>query len=183
MDIINYLTGQPLWLAILISVTINIIVSLAGVLPSTFVTGANIIYFGFSGGLAVSIAGEALGAVISFILYRLGIKKLSEKIKRQPSSKFMDKLTAADGSEAMILVFLLRIFPFAPSGLVTLAASLSKMGVAAFALASTLGKIPALIIEAYSVNTVLGWEQEYQAASGIFVLAAFGWYFYRKRRK
>ena len=172
-----------MWLAVLISIIVNILISLAGVLPSAFVTGANIAFFGFAGGLAVSIIGEALGAVISFFLYRLGIKKLGEKFSGQTAPKFIHKLKAAAGIEAFLLVLLLRVFPFVPSGLVTLAASLSKMSAVAFALSSTLGKIPALFIEAYSVNAVLGWEQKYQVAAALFVLAVLGWYYSRKKWK
>lgn len=183
MAFLDTLVGQPLWLALFISIIVNILISLVGVLPSAFVTAANIAYFGFVGGLAVSIIGEAVGAVVSFFLYRIGVKKLGEKFSDQTAPKFVHKLKAAAGIEAFFLVMLLRIFPFAPSGLVTLAASLSKMSAVAFAVSSTLGKIPALFIEAYSVNEVLGWKQEYQAAVAIGVLAVLGGYYYRKKWK
>jgi uncharacterized membrane protein YdjX (TVP38/TMEM64 family) len=187
MILLDTLAGQPSWLAILISLLVSIIIAIAGILPSTFVTAANIVYFGFQGGLALSITGEALGAIISFFLYRKGLKKLSQKSAGKQNLKLLDRLKDTSGGEAFVLVFLLRIFPFIPSGLVTLAASFSKMGTAAFAFSSTIGKIPALLIEAYSVHAVLGWEKEYQLAAAAFAAIAGVWYYYwttrRKKRR
>ena len=179
MVLFGYLEGLPFWLAILISVLVNVFISIAGVIPSTFVTAANIVYFGFAGGLAVSIIGEAVGAIISFFLYRKGLKKLEEKFNDGTQTiKLLGKLKNTRGTEAFILVFLLRIFPFAPSGLVTLAASISKIGAAAFMISSTIGKIPALLFESYSVHTVLGWKMEYQLATAFFAVVAGVWYYY-----
>jgi uncharacterized membrane protein YdjX (TVP38/TMEM64 family) len=184
MILLDSLAGQPIWLAILISLLVSIIIAIAGILPSTFVTAANIIYFGFEGGLALSIIGEALGAIISFFLYRKGLKKLSEKSAGKRNLKLLDRLKGTSGAEAFVLVFLLRIFPFIPSGLVTLAASFSKMGAAAFMVSSTFGKIPALLMEAYSVYAVLGWEKEYQLAAAAFAaIAAVCYYYWTTRRK
>lgn len=177
MLLIENMAGQPILLAILFSLAVNIIISIAGILPSTVVTAANIFYFGFAGGLIVSIVGEALGAVISFFLYRKGLYRLTQKFSSRPAPKLLVKLKNTKGAEAFFLVLALRIFPFAPSGLVTLTASISKMSAAAFVFSSTLGKIPALFIEAYSVNQVLGWKMEYQLAAGIFILTAGLWYY------
>lgn len=183
MDILENLSGQPLLLAIVISLGISCIIAVAGVIPSTFVTAANIVYFGFAGGLAISIIGEALGAIISFILYRKGIRKLEEKINGKNHWRLLQRLKDTKGVEAFILVLALRVFPFAPSGLVTLAAAMSEMGLLSFTLSSTIGKIPALLIEAYSVETVLGWKGEYQAGAVIFALAAGVWYYWTTKRK
>ena len=178
MALLENMLGQPLLLAILLSLMVNIVISIAGVIPSTFVTAANIIYFGFAGGLAVSIIGEALGAIVSFLLYRKGIKKLEEKFSAKPSLNMLERLKNTRGLEAFMLVLILRIFPFAPSGLVTLAASISKISAIAFAVSSTIGKIPALFIEAYSVDAVLGWKFEYQLGAGVFALTAGVLYYY-----
>lgn len=178
MNLLEYLAGMPVWLAILFSVMVNIIISVVGFMPSTFVTAANIIYFGFAGGLVLSIVGEAAGAMVSFFLYRKSFEKLSSKLPGKKPNKWIGKLMATSGKEAFILVILLRIFPFAPSGLVTLAASISRMGAAAFMVSSTVGKIPALFIEAYSVHTVMGWKAEYQLTAVAFAVVAGIWYYY-----
>ncbi|CAM3905792.1 TVP38/TMEM64 family protein [Mesobacillus thioparans] len=185
MTLLETLSGQPVWAAILISLCVSVIISILGVLPSAFVTAANIIYFGFSGGLVLSIIGEAAGAIISFFLYRKGVKKLGRKINPRKTIPGLERLKSTAGTEAFVLVLLLRLFPFAPSGLVTLAASYSKMGTPAFMISSTIGKIPALFIEAYSVNTLLGWKTEYQLAmaAGVVVAGVCYYYFTKKKRK
>ncbi|MGZ5191173.1 MAG: hypothetical protein ACXWCZ_09155 [Flavisolibacter sp.] len=66
-------------IAILISLAISIIIAISGILPSVFLTAANILFFGFWEGLMISFAGEAIGAVVAFILYRKGFKKISTK--------------------------------------------------------------------------------------------------------
>lgn len=183
MALLETLSGQPIWLAILISLAVSILVAISGIIPSAFVTAANIAYFGFGWGLILSVLGEALGAVISFILYRKGLKILSGKTSSTKTVKILDRLKQTRGLEAFVLVLLLRLFPFVPSGLVTLAASYSGMSTTAFAVSSSIGKIPALLIEAYSVITVLGWESSYQLAAAIFTIVAGGCYFYWKKRK
>lgn len=187
MSLLETLSGQPVWIAVFISMAVSIMIAIAGIIPSAFVTAANIVYFGFFWGLILSILGEAFGAVISFILYRKGLKKLSGNIGSSKSIKILERLKLADGMEAFVLVLLLRLFPFAPSGLVTLAASYSRMGTWSFTVSSTIGKIPALFFEAYSVHTVLGWKTEYQLAAAIFAVVVGICYYYwttnRKRRR
>jgi len=141
--------------AVCLSILINIVVSILGFLPSFFITAANISFFGFSQGLLVSILGEAFGAIISFYLYRKGITKIQNKVTI--NNKYLSRLQQTKGMEAFTLIFALRIFPLIPSGLVTLVSASSKVGIWHFSIASTLGKIPALVIETYSIYQILNW--------------------------
>ena len=45
-------------IAIIISLILSIIIAVIGVLPSMFLTGANIIFFGTINGFIISILGE-----------------------------------------------------------------------------------------------------------------------------
>lgn len=145
------------WLLLaIISIGLNILIAIVGILPSAFITVGTVRFFGFSMGLIVLIIGEAAGAIVSFILYRRGVSKLSTYSKIQHlENKYLGKLKNTGGMTGFLIVILLRIIPFVPSGAVTLTAALSKMRLISFSLASTLGKIPALFIEAYSINHVL----------------------------
>jgi uncharacterized membrane protein YdjX (TVP38/TMEM64 family) len=143
-------------LALWISIGLNILISIAGIIPSIFLTAANIAFFGFNKGLLISIAGEAIGAIISFYIYRKGIKKLPNTVMNK--HKLLIKLKSSQGIEASLIIIALRIFPFIPSGMVTLAGSFSRIGILSFSIASTIGKIPALLIEAFSVAQVLNWN-------------------------
>lgn len=139
-------------LAIVISLLLSIIVAIIGLLPSVFITAANIAFFGFWPGTALSIAGEALGAAMAFLLYRKGFKKgAGKKLQAFPR---LQQLLNADGKEAFMLICSLRLLPFVPSGLVTFAGAIGKVSFPLFVTASTIGKIPALLIEAFAVNEV-----------------------------
>lgn len=135
--------------AIALSVILNILISVLGVIPSFVITAANIKFFGFESGLIISILGEAFGAIISFYLYRKGMKTLLNK--NRINSKYAKQLMKSEGIEAFYMIVVLRILPFIPSGIVTLAGAISKVGLINYSVASTIGKIPSLVLEAYSI--------------------------------
>jgi uncharacterized membrane protein YdjX (TVP38/TMEM64 family) len=179
---LEYLASNP-FLFLLISVTLNIIIAISGIIPSAFLTAANITVFGFKIGLALSIIGEALGAIISFLLYRKGIRKLSTRFtsRNRFLLALLERLKNTEGLGAIFLVLILRIMPFIPSGAVTLAAALSKIGIWSFAISSTIGKFPALYIEAYTVNEMLDFSTEFQIVSITILLVLWGLYYVMKK--
>jgi len=143
------LFGEHPQLAVAISLLASIVIAVAGILPSVFITAANILFFGFWPGLLLSFAGEALGAIVAFMLYRKGLKKgFAPKLDAYPRAK---PLVEAEGREAFSLIFSLRLLPFVPSGLITFAAAVGRVTAGLFFIASSLGKIPALFLEAVSV--------------------------------
>ncbi len=166
-------------LAIIISIGISILIAILGVIPSVFITAANILFFGFWNGALISFVGEAAGAAVAFILYRRGFKRSVIKgLEKYPKLK---QLVNAEGKEAFYLVFALRLIPFVPSGLITFAAAIGKVRFLTFVLASSLGKLPALFIEAYSVYKVteFGW----QGKLILLIVAAGLIYWIIKKRK
>lgn len=142
---------------ILISLGANVLIAILGVVPSVFVTSFNLIFFGPLWGFVVSLLGESLGAVTAFSLYRKGFKKKSEKYFKKHEK--IDKLLIGNQWEQSKLVFSLRLFPYMPSGFVTYAAAISNMTLKYFIVASTLGKIPAMIIEVAIVTGILAAAQ------------------------
>lgn len=145
-------------LALFVSLALSIVVAVIGILPSVFITGANILFFGFWPGIALSFLGEALGAVVAFFLYRKGFKKgTAERLKKYKS---IHQLLEAENSKAFWLVLSLRLIPFIPSGLVTFAAAIGRVSWLTFAVSSSLGKLPALLLEGYAVYQVteFGWQ-------------------------
>lgn len=130
--------------------------------------------------MIISILGEALGAFISFILYRRGIKKI--QLKTTQHIKYIETIQNTKGIKAFLLILGLRIFPFIPSGIVTLAGAGSKMGMANFSFASTIGKIPALLIEAYSIYQVLNWTNEGKLILTIISVILIGIFFSKKKK-
>lgn len=153
--LISYFTEYPNQ-AVLISLLVNAVVAVSGILPSFFVTGANLLFFGFWKGTFISFAGEVIGAGVAFVLYRKGFRTAAPSVIKKYSG--LVRLSKVEGRDAFYLVFLLRILPFVPSGLVTLAAAIGKASFILFIAASSLGKIPALLIEAFSVYQVIRFD-------------------------
>src|SRR5215213_6794143 len=111
--------------AVAISLFLSILVAVAGVVPSFFITAANILFFGFWPGTVISFLGEALGAVLAFLLYRKGFKKnTNHQLQKFPG---VQRLIKAEGRQAFLLILSLRLLPFVPSGLVTFAASIANL--------------------------------------------------------
>lgn len=168
-------------IAFFLSVLVNIIISVAGVLPSVFLTAANLTMFGLVDGMWISFIGEAVGATIAFLLYRFGFRRhLDRHTRRHPR---VNRLLDVQGKEAFFLILGLRLLPFMPSGLVTLTAAIGRVGVGTFILASTIGKVPAIVIEGLSVYQVLQLESIWQgvAIGMASILFGLSWFFQRKR--
>ncbi|CAI8987372.1 TVP38/TMEM64 family membrane protein [Bacillus sp. IT-79MI2] len=157
-EMIHNLLTEHHTIAIPLSILFNIIISLAGFIPSIFLTAINIQLFGLTDGTIISIAGEALGAIVSFYFYRLGFQKLTHnKLNNYPK---VERLLYVQGKEAFLLVLSFRLVPFIPSSIITLFAALGTISLFAFSIASTLGKIPALLIEVYSAYHVMNGTSE-----------------------
>ncbi|WNB91346.1 VTT domain-containing protein [Bacillus sp. NEB1478] len=166
-SILTFFNEYSEW-AVAVSLFINIIIAVLGIVPSVFITAANILFFGFWYGTAVSFIGEALGAVVSFALYRKGFQSVSrQKLMKYPR---VVKLLNARGKEAFTLIFSLRLLPFVPSGLVTFAGAIGTVSIGIFTAGSSLGKIPALILEAYSVYNITEWNREGKIILGVIAL-------------
>ncbi|USK62388.1 TVP38/TMEM64 family protein [Peribacillus asahii] len=168
-------------LSIFVSILLNIIISIFGVIPSIFLTASNITFFGFETGILISYIGECAGAGISFLLYRKGVQYVKNSIPA--NSRYLNKLTQSKGKEAFLLVVSLRLFPLMPSGLINLGAALSQISTLHFILASAIGKIPAMLIEGYSIKEVLSWEKEGKIFLSIISLLIFFIYWLIKRKR
>ncbi|MCW3080507.1 VTT domain-containing protein [Segetibacter sp.] len=154
-DVINLFNNYPQY-AFLISIGVSILIAVLGVVPSVFLTAANILFFGFWNGTLISFAGESIGAAIAFWLYRVGFKKRVQNKGEKFSA--VKKLLHAEGREAFIAIISLRLIPFIPSGIITFTSAIGKVSMITFFIASSLGKIPALLIEAYAAYQVTAFK-------------------------
>jgi len=155
--------------AVLISIYINAAISIMGILPSVFLTGANVLVFGLYGGFLVSWAGEIIGATVSFLLYRWGIKSAAHI----PTERWKTILTinALSGARQIYFLTVLRMAPFVPSGLINLLGALTAIRLQNFILATTIGKFPALLLETAFMYNLLNLSQGYTNL-GIGVIVA-----------
>lgn len=142
----SMLQSWGLW-AVVVSLCLNVIISLLGVVPSVFLSGANAVVFGIIPGFFISLVGEGIGAAVSFWLYRQGLSKL--KIVQQGNWKWLQRFNQAGRKRQGTLLLLARLTPFMPSGLITAAAACSQMRFWDYAIISLLGKAPTIGFETF----------------------------------
>ncbi len=131
--------------AIFISLIISVVIAISGVIPSVFLTGANILFFGPVSGFIISLLGETIGGYITFKLYRKGFKKGFDSLTNK--HKVLKEISESKGNRSAFLIFQGRIIPFIPSGFVTLAAAVSEIDSFRYNIATFLGKISSILLE------------------------------------
>lgn len=146
VEIANYIRSFGPW-AILISLLLSILLTLAAFLPSVFLSGANAVVFGLFWGGIISWLGEIIGAAIAFLFYRfLGRRAVTKLIEKKENLAYLDKLSSEKG---FVVVLLARLAPFMPSSLVNLLGGISSISFSSFILATALGKAPSLVLETF----------------------------------
>jgi uncharacterized membrane protein YdjX (TVP38/TMEM64 family) len=174
IDLITNLMNQHTEISYLISIFINVLISILAFIPSFFITAANIYVFGFWEGLILSLIGEVIGSIISVTLYRKGIKLLTKE--KEIKLPFIQRLLTSTGTEAFLLILSLRLLPFVPSGLVNIGASFSNVSLLTFGLATLLGKIPAVMMEALAVSHYMSWSGQvkvYVTVAGVVLFCIY----------
>lgn len=165
--------------AFIVSIGINIVIAVLGVVPSVFLTAANVLFFGFWKGTLISFLGEAVGAVIAFGMYRVGFKKsIQNTAEKYPAVK---KLLQAEGRDAFFAIVSLRLIPFVPSGLITFTAAIGKVSLITFFIASSIGKLPALLVESYAAYEVTKFN--WQGKVILLLVAVYFLYLFLKPKK
>lgn len=180
IDSVVELFNQYNNIAVLISLLISVGIALSGVIPSVFVTGANILFFGPINGFLISLLGETIGGYITFKIYRLGFKKKAEFISDK--HKLLDKLVNSDGKRSGMLIFEGRLIPFIPAGFVTLAASLSNVGGVRFTIATFLGKIPSIALEALVSYDIINISENYIRLGITLISLLLLWFTIRRKK-
>lgn len=170
--VIEYL---PVWMEFIVLLIVNLAVGAAGFIPSVLVTAVNIQSFGLQGGAVLTFTGEIFGALLGFYLYRFGFSKANPKWLRHP---FWQKFQHQSNKRVFSLVILFRLLPFMPSGFVTAGAALTKINAKLFWLASTIGKVPAVILElaaVYGITQVVPTNVQYLLFAAVFIVSIAIW--------
>lgn len=130
------------------SILLNVVISVAGVLPSIFLSGANAVVYGLLGGFFVSLTGEVLGAAVAFLLYRYGLRK-SKGLQRLEKWPWIHSINGSSRFRKGLAIVLLRMNPLIPSGVINLGAAVTTISFSDFLLATLLGKVPAMVFETF----------------------------------
>ncbi|MGE6370050.1 TVP38/TMEM64 family protein [Planococcus kocurii] len=161
----------------------NIVVGAVGFIPSALMTAINIQSLGLYGGATLTFAGEIFGALFGFYLYRFGFSKADPKWLIHP---FWQKFQRQTTKQVFSLVILLRLLPFMPSGFVTAGAALTTINGKKFWVASTIGKIPAVIMElavVYGLIQVVPKSVQYLLFGALLTVSVIIWLLTTKQKK
>ncbi len=189
MDWITNVEGLAEWirswgvLGILGSIALNVIISVAGVLPSIFLSGANAIVYGLVGGFFVSLTGEVLGATVAFLLYRYGLQK-SKGLKKLGKFSWIQTINGSSRFRKGLAIVLLRMNPLIPSGVINLGAALTRISFVDFLVATLLGKIPSMVFETFvGHDLVYLSENKYRLIISLLAGCLVFLLFWRKEKK
>ncbi|MDP5275321.1 TVP38/TMEM64 family protein [Chengkuizengella axinellae] len=165
--------------AVLISLIINMIIGVVGILPSLFLSGANVVVFGPVYGVFISVIGETLGAGAAYTVYRWGLRKWKGD---QLSWKWVKKLQGITRKKQAIVLLSARLAPMVPSGAATFAAAAVGMRFLDFLLVTFIGKIPTVLVESM-IGYDLFYIQERYVNLIVTLVMIIMIYFVLKKRK
>lgn len=138
--------------AIIISMLLMILQSVAAPIPAFLITFANAAVFGWVAGAAISWAGAMLGAALCFGLSRLFGRDVVVKITGKTALQSVDQFFVSYGAKS---IFIARLLPFLPFDPISYAAGLTGMRFVPFLIATGLGQLPATLIYSYAGSSML----------------------------
>ncbi|HWR55538.1 MAG TPA: TVP38/TMEM64 family protein [Negativicutes bacterium] len=141
-----YIRGFGGW-AVVVSICLSIIMTFGLIIPFVVLSAANGLVFGLGWGTAISWAGEVVGAVVAFGLYRCYFRpSVMQHCAHRKYWRYIDKI---GGEHGFLTVLTGRVFPLVPSGVLTAAASVSTISFWDFTLATVIGKVPSVFVKVW----------------------------------
>jgi uncharacterized membrane protein YdjX (TVP38/TMEM64 family) len=130
--------------AVLIGITLVAMTVFFPIIPFMVLAGVIGAVFGVAQGILISLAGAMVGTMLLFFLSRYGFKDWAQnKLKQYP--KLQEYESYFEKNSFMAILFV-RLVPIVPAPVVNIVCGLSKVKWTTFFLASTMGKIPNILI-------------------------------------
>lgn len=143
-QIAAYIRAFGVW-AVVVSMILSTIMTFGLVIPFVVISAANGLVFGLGLGTVVSWAGEVSGAIVAFSIYRYFFRP--SIIKRYAHTEHWRSVEKISGQHGFKTILIARILPVIPSGILTMAASISTVSFWDFTWATFLGKIPSVFVK------------------------------------
>jgi len=105
--------------------------------------------FGPLPGLALLIAGTAVGSAIVFALTRIWGRPLAARIV---GAEALDRYTYLASAQGGLWLFCVYLLPLLPDDVVTAAAGLSRISFPRFLFLSTVGRLPGMVVSVYAAE-------------------------------
>ncbi|MFP3726350.1 TVP38/TMEM64 family protein [Priestia filamentosa] len=114
------------------------------IIPFAILAGVIGGVFGTVQGILISLTGAMLGTMLLFFLSRYGFKDWAQtKLRKYPKLEEYQRLLEKNAFFAILFV---RLVPIIPSPVVNIVSGLSRVNWFVFFIASTIGKIPNIVI-------------------------------------
>lgn len=115
--------------------------------PVAILAVAGGLMFGLVRGSVYTLLGAAINCALMFLLSRfVGHRKIQSLVEQRMRPFWQERLALASGRSGFFLLFLLRLIPAVPYGLINYAFGLSEMRFWPYMLASVVGIIPGTIV-------------------------------------
>ncbi|MBM7633323.1 TVP38/TMEM64 family protein [Geomicrobium sediminis] len=139
--------------SILLTALIATLLSLFPVIPYPIIGGILGAIYGPYLGSLVTWIGSSLASIVMFVFIRYGYQDLGQRILNRYTT--LSKLNLLFERNAFMTIFLTRLIPIVPSIIVNVYSALSRVGFLTYTIASSIGKIPSMILFATVGSTIV----------------------------
>ncbi|TSB48435.1 TVP38/TMEM64 family protein [Alkalicoccobacillus porphyridii] len=123
------------------------------VIPFPIIGGILGVMYGPAIGSLVTWIGSSVASIIMFIAIRFGFQDWGRRVISRYKS--LDRITALFERNAFMTIFISRMVPVIPSIVANSYFALSRVSLGVYSLASTIGKIPSMILFATVGSTLM----------------------------
>lgn len=171
--------------AIVISFVLDVIINIAGFLPSIFFSTANGLIFGLVPGIIISWLAETVGVIISFLIMRYLLRDTAAKVIQK--SQFLLKVDDFSNKNGLVVMLFARTIPYFPSGIITALGAISRISLRDYAIANLIGKFPSTALEVVVGHDAVMLHQHLDRLTIIVAVATIvyvaAWYAYKQYMK
>lgn len=147
-DELLHLVKQGGTVSLFISMLLVAICVFFPVIPFPVLAGVIGAVYGAAEGVLISLAGAMVGTMGFFILSRYGFRDLAEKnLTKYPKVREYEEFL---NRNSFVAILTCRLIPIIPAPVVNIICGLSHVKWITFLIASTLGKIPNILILSYA---------------------------------
>lgn len=172
-------------MAMVISFVLDVVVNMAGFLPSIFFSTANGLVFGLVPGILISWLAECVGVTISFVIMRYLLRDSAAKIIQK--HKFLLKVDDFSGKNGLQVMLFARAIPYFPSGIITALGAISQISLRDYIIANLIGKFPSTALEVVVGHDAIMFKTHLSRLTiiiiGATVVYGLAWYLHKRYQK
>ena len=145
-----------------------VIMALFPVIPYPLIGGVLGAAFGPVLGGLMTWVGSSVASLLMFLFVRYGYQEWGKKVLH--GHKSVAKITEQFEKNAFLTITFARLLPFVPSFLINSYAALSRVSFRVYAIASSLGKIPAMLLFATVGDGLVREPRNIGITLGVYIL-------------